>query len=241
MLPKAIRFTTDVGHARWPDLIPIRRNLEWSHWNRQYALRSLNVYRFRKWTISIFLELVLLFVYPYILQASPHLQVETALVAPSCLLWIFLKCGKVSQSTSSVMHQYHLAGSHFRCVTGTVEEVEPHSVVTETFRWLITTASFLPGDVKGYKGRNNSNNFDLNRNFPDQFVTITEPRQPETIAVMSWLKSTPFILSANLHGGMVLFWALSVKDSNLSVSQTTFDRNSLLIIFTFLNVVHVFF
>uniref|UniRef100_A0A672ZDF1 Peptidase M14 domain-containing protein n=1 Tax=Sphaeramia orbicularis TaxID=375764 RepID=A0A672ZDF1_9TELE len=60
------------------------------------------------------------------------------------------------------------------------------------------------GDVKGYKGRNNSNNFDLNRNFPDQFVTITEPRQPETIAVMNWLKSTPFVLSANLHGGSLV-------------------------------------
>ncbi|XP_076591079.1 carboxypeptidase D isoform X2 [Chaetodon auriga] len=60
------------------------------------------------------------------------------------------------------------------------------------------------GDVKGYKGRNNSNNFDLNRNFPDQFATITDPRQPETIAVMSWLKSIPFILSANLHGGSLV-------------------------------------
>lgn len=60
------------------------------------------------------------------------------------------------------------------------------------------------GDVKGYKGRNNSNNFDLNRNFPDQFVTITEPRQPETIAVMSWLKRIPFVLSANLHGGSLV-------------------------------------
>lgn len=60
---------------------------------------------------------------------------------------------------------------------------------------------FFIGDVDGYKGRNNSNNFDLNRNFPDQFFTITEPRQPETIAVMNWLKSVPFVLSANLHGG----------------------------------------
>ncbi|XP_074535278.1 carboxypeptidase D [Halichoeres trimaculatus] len=60
------------------------------------------------------------------------------------------------------------------------------------------------GDVKGYKGRNNSNNFDLNRNFPDQFVTITAPRQPETIAVMNWLKSIPFVLSANLHGGSLV-------------------------------------
>ncbi|XP_041734197.2 carboxypeptidase D [Coregonus clupeaformis] len=60
------------------------------------------------------------------------------------------------------------------------------------------------GDARGYTGRNNSNNFDLNRNFPDQFTTITEPRQPETIAVMSWLKRYPFVLSANLHGGSLV-------------------------------------
>lgn len=50
-------------------------------------------------------------------------------------------------------------------------------------------------------GRNNSNNYDLNRNFPDQFVHVTDPPQPETRAVMAWLKSYPFVLSANLHGG----------------------------------------
>ncbi|KAM8769489.1 carboxypeptidase D isoform 1-T1 [Acanthopagrus schlegelii] len=60
------------------------------------------------------------------------------------------------------------------------------------------------GDVKGTKGRNNSNNFDLNRNFPDQFATITDSRQPETVAVMNWLKSNPFVLSANLHGGSLV-------------------------------------
>ncbi|KAK9520795.1 hypothetical protein VZT92_020657 [Zoarces viviparus] len=60
------------------------------------------------------------------------------------------------------------------------------------------------GDIAGYKGRNNSNNFDLNRNFPDQFFTIKEPRQPETIAVMNWMKSIPFTLSANLHGGSLV-------------------------------------
>ncbi|XP_077421112.1 carboxypeptidase D [Vanacampus margaritifer] len=60
------------------------------------------------------------------------------------------------------------------------------------------------GDKRGYRGRNNSNKFDLNRNFPDQFVTIKSPRQPETIAMMNWLKSIPFVLSANLHGGSLV-------------------------------------
>uniref|UniRef100_U3JUJ6 Carboxypeptidase D n=1 Tax=Ficedula albicollis TaxID=59894 RepID=U3JUJ6_FICAL len=60
------------------------------------------------------------------------------------------------------------------------------------------------GDKGGTVGRNNSNNYDLNRNFPDQFVHVTDPPQPETRAVMAWLKSYPFVLSANLHGGSLV-------------------------------------
>ncbi|XP_029784993.1 carboxypeptidase D isoform X1 [Suricata suricatta] len=60
------------------------------------------------------------------------------------------------------------------------------------------------GDSVSVIGRNNSNNFDLNRNFPDQYFQITDPTQPETIAVMSWMKSYPFVLSANLHGGSLV-------------------------------------
>ncbi|KAG1951702.1 carboxypeptidase M [Pimephales promelas] len=60
------------------------------------------------------------------------------------------------------------------------------------------------GDIDGILGRNNSNNYDLNRNFPDRFNLITDPRQPETIAVMNWAKSYPFVLSANLHGGSLV-------------------------------------
>ncbi|XP_064424964.1 carboxypeptidase D isoform X2 [Latimeria chalumnae] len=60
------------------------------------------------------------------------------------------------------------------------------------------------GDITGTVGRNNSNNFDLNRNFPDKFFKIKDPQQPETTAVINWLKKYPFVLSANLHGGSLV-------------------------------------
>lgn len=81
--------------------------------------------------------------------------------------------------------------------------VEGKTLAIFRYRQLMSQLTFIffAGDVQGYKGRNNSNNFDLNRNFPDQFANITDPRQPETVAVMNWLKNIPFVLSANLHGG----------------------------------------
>jgi carboxypeptidase D len=49
--------------------------------------------------------------------------------------------------------------------------------------------------------RENANDVDLNRNFPDQFRSSTSARQPETSAVMAWSASRHFVLSANFHGG----------------------------------------
>lgn len=54
-------------------------------------------------------------------------------------------------------------------------------------------------------GRNNANNVDLNRNFPDQyFPEQVGESQPETKAIMKWIQKFPFVLSANLHGGSLV-------------------------------------
>ncbi|XP_053165778.1 carboxypeptidase N catalytic chain isoform X2 [Hemicordylus capensis] len=72
-------------------------------------------------------------------------------------------------------------------------------------------------------GRNNANGVDLNRNFPDLNVVMYNNEklgglnhhiplpdnwrsqvEPETLAVIQWMKSYNFVLSANLHGGAVV-------------------------------------
>lgn len=64
--------------------------------------------------------------------------------------------------------------------------------------------------MQNYYGRYNGNGIDLNRDFPDRFdrqiiqKLYDTRRQPETLAVMDWIKSNPFVLSANLHGGAVV-------------------------------------
>ena len=62
------------------------------------------------------------------------------------------------------------------------------------------------GDESGGQGRSNANQYDLNRNFPDQYFSNKENAipQPETLAVMAWSRSIPFVLSANLHGGSLV-------------------------------------
>uniref|UniRef100_A0A8D0L1X1 Carboxypeptidase M n=1 Tax=Sphenodon punctatus TaxID=8508 RepID=A0A8D0L1X1_SPHPU len=54
------------------------------------------------------------------------------------------------------------------------------------------------------EGRFNMNGEDLNRNFPDVFNENNVTFQPETIAVMNWIKKESFVLSANLHGGALV-------------------------------------
>ena len=54
-------------------------------------------------------------------------------------------------------------------------------------------------------GRNNANGVDLNRNFPDQFLSTPNAQlQPETQAMEDWIKISGFVLAANLHGGSLV-------------------------------------
>uniref|UniRef100_A0A7C9EW66 Peptidase M14 domain-containing protein n=2 Tax=Opuntia streptacantha TaxID=393608 RepID=A0A7C9EW66_OPUST len=57
------------------------------------------------------------------------------------------------------------------------------------------------------KRRGNANNVDLNRDFPDQFFAVNnveDERQPETKAIMRWLRRIKFTASASLHGGALV-------------------------------------
>lgn len=67
--------------------------------------------------------------------------------------------------------------------------------------------------MQNYYGRYNGNGVDLNRDFPDRLDRMDNQliskiydtrRQPETLALIDWIKSNPFVLSANLHGGAVV-------------------------------------
>ncbi|CAH1393560.1 unnamed protein product [Nezara viridula] len=62
------------------------------------------------------------------------------------------------------------------------------------------------GDYGSVIGRANARNKDLNRNFPDQYRSSQDDikLEPETEAIIQWLQSYPFVLSANLHGGALV-------------------------------------
>uniref|UniRef100_A0A2S2QUM2 Carboxypeptidase D n=1 Tax=Sipha flava TaxID=143950 RepID=A0A2S2QUM2_9HEMI len=60
-------------------------------------------------------------------------------------------------------------------------------------------------DVNDLVGRDNANGVDLNRNFPDSRHPFhIQKQEPETQAVINWITSIPFVLSANLHGGALV-------------------------------------
>lgn len=61
------------------------------------------------------------------------------------------------------------------------------------------------GRGHNFIGRRNAHGVDLNRNFPDQFFPNTNgPPQPETRAIMRWIKRYPFVMSTSLHSGALV-------------------------------------
>ena len=89
-------------------------------------------------------------------------------------------------------------------------------------------------------GRNNANDVDLNRDFPDldsllydqetpfnnhlmQNLKIDYPIQPETEALIKLILDNPFVLSANMHGGDLV--ANYPYDEARGVSPTQYSES----------------
>ena len=77
--------------------------------------------------------------------------------------------------------------------------------------YLELVSSYINFPYTRSKGRRNAKGVDLNRNFPEflseRFTTLDSmlfERQPETQAMIKWIKTNPFVLSANFHGGAVV-------------------------------------
>uniref|UniRef100_UPI00398F2009 carboxypeptidase M-like n=1 Tax=Pristiophorus japonicus TaxID=55135 RepID=UPI00398F2009 len=79
------------------------------------------------------------------------------------------------------------------------------------------------GRCTGTLGRYNSNQMDLNRNFPDPFGKSIAPLEPETEAVIRWIHSEPFVLSASLHGGAIV--AAYPYDVNNQATGNNYSRS----------------
>lgn len=64
-----------------------------------------------------------------------------------------------------------------------------------------TSSLVLRDNCTSFTGNNNSNNYDINMNFPDRFFCQADPMQPETLAVLEWTDSMRFLLSARFFIG----------------------------------------
>uniref|UniRef100_A0A8C5WWP2 Carboxypeptidase N subunit 1 n=1 Tax=Laticauda laticaudata TaxID=8630 RepID=A0A8C5WWP2_LATLA len=111
-------------------------------------------------------------------------------------------------------------------ITQLIHETRIHLLPSMNPDGYEVAAAQVPGNYLEYvTGRNNVNGVDLNRNFPDLNIMMYSNKKqggpnhhiplPDnwksqnqvehlTLAVIQWMKSYNFILSANLHGGAVV-------------------------------------
>jgi len=119
----------------------------------------------------------------------------------------------------TLCHQY----KHDALITNLLQTVEIHLLFS------------LNPDGFILKTRNNANDIDLNRGFPDwanlgsEESLMFDNREPEVIAVMNWIKNNSFILSLSFHDGwtMVIFpWddspGCTTKDNAVCSEDNTF-------------------
>ncbi|XP_062832451.1 carboxypeptidase N catalytic chain isoform X1 [Anolis carolinensis] len=108
-------------------------------------------------------------------------------------------------------------------ITQLIHDTRIHLMPTMNPDGYEVAAAQTQHSLRDFTGRNNANAVDLNRNFPDlnSIMYHNEKHggpnhhlplpdnwrnqvEPETLAVIEWLKSYNFVLSANLHGGAVV-------------------------------------
>ncbi|UCF66549.1 MAG: proprotein convertase P-domain-containing protein [Acidobacteriota bacterium] len=97
-------------------------------------------------------------------------------------------------------------------------------LVNSTEIWIMPS---MNPDGTAMSQRYNANSYDLNRDFPDQFVdpvNTPEGRQPETAAVMMWAAANTVSLGGSYHGGtLVVNYPFDNNESGSPVYSPTSD------------------
>jgi len=83
-----------------------------------------------------------------------------------------------------------------------IEDLQVNTEILNSVDVYIVPCLNPDGFLRG--SRSNIHGYDLNRNFPDQFGWENRPIQPETRAIMQWMRRRNFVMGANLHGGDIV-------------------------------------
>jgi len=133
-------------------------------------------------------------------------------------LWVLEISDHVEQNEPGEPEFHYIANMHGDEVIGRENSLQFINLLLENYKTDARISSLinnthihiLPSmNPDGFERnqRGNALGIDLNRNFPDQFTNPGDNengKQPETIAVMRYIRSHNFVLGANFHGGTVV-------------------------------------